>query len=45
MIGGKKQHNHVPKEDVSSPRVLEEAVMPTCMQEERDEAEARIPNE
>ena len=45
VIGGKKQRDHVPKEDVSSPRVLEEAVMQKCAQEERDEAVASIPNE
>ena len=35
----------VPKEDMRSPRVLEEVVMPMCTQEERDEAVASIPNE
>ena len=44
VIGGEKQRNHVPKEDVSSTRVLEEAVMPTCTQEKRDAAVASIPN-
>ena len=45
MIGSKEQRNHVPKEDVCSPRMLEEAVMPTCAQKERDEAVVSIPNE
>ena len=29
---------------MSSPRVIEEAMMPTCMQEERDVVVANIPN-
>ena len=48
LIGGKKQRNHVTKDDVSSPMVLEEEVMPTCItnaQEERDVAVASKPNE
>ena len=44
VIGGKKQRNHVPKVDVSSPRVLEEAVMNTCAKEERWVAVASISN-
>jgi hypothetical protein len=47
VIGGKKQRDHVTEEDVSSPMVLEEAVMPTCttnVQKERDVAVASIPN-
>ena len=45
VIGGKEQRDYVTKGDVSSPWVLEEAAMPTCVQEERDEAVASIPNE
>ena len=44
LIGSKKQRNHVTKEDVSFPKLLEEAVMPMCAQEERDVAVASIPN-
>ena len=47
LIGDKKQRNHVTKDDVSSPMVLEEAVMPTCItngQEERDVTVASKPN-
>ena len=47
VIGGKEQHDHVTKGDLSSPMVLEEAGMPTCVtnaQEHRDVAVASIPN-
>ena len=47
VIGGKEQRNHVTEGDVSSPMVLEEAGMPTCVtnaQEQRDVAVASIPN-
>ena len=47
MIGGKKQRNHVTKEDVSSPMVSEEAVVLTCVtdaQKERNAALVGIPN-
>ena len=32
LIGSKMQLNHVTKEDVSSPRVIAGAMMPTCME-------------
>ena len=44
LIGSMEQRNHVAKEEVSSPRVLEEAGMPTCTQEERDVIVANIPS-
>ena len=47
VIVRKEQRNHVTEEDVSSPMVLEEAVMPMCAtnaQKERDMAVASIPN-
>ena len=47
LIGGKKQRNHVTKDDVSSPMVLDEAVMPTCItnaQEDWDVVVANVPN-
>ncbi len=47
VIGGNKQHDYITKEDVSSPTVMAEAVMLTCMidaQEERDVAVVDIPN-
>ena len=44
LIGGVMHRNHVTKKDVSSPRVIEEAMMPTCVQEERDVVVANIPN-
>ncbi len=39
VTGGKKQHDYITKEDVSSPMVTAEAVMLTCVidaQEDRD---------
>ena len=44
LIGGEMQRNHVTKEDAISPRVIEEAMMPTCTQEKRDVVVANIPN-
>ena len=47
LIGGVMQRDHVTKDHVSSPMVLEEAVMPKCItnaQEERDVAMASKPN-
>ena len=47
LIGGKKQRDHVTKDDLSSHMVLEEAAMRTCVtnaQDERDVAVASIPN-
>jgi len=47
VIGGEEQQDHVTKGDLSSPIVLEEAGMPTCVtnaQKRRDVAVASIPN-
>jgi hypothetical protein len=47
VIGGNKQHDYITKEDVSSPTVIAEAVMLTCVidaQEDRDVAVVDIPN-
>jgi hypothetical protein len=35
LIGGEMQRDHVTKEDAISPRVIGEAMMPTCTQEKR----------
>ncbi len=46
VIGGNKKHVCITKEDVSSPTVTAEAVMPTCIinaQEDRDVAVVDIP--
>ncbi len=48
VIGGNKQCDYITKEDVSSPTVMAEAVMLTCVidaQEERDVVVVDIPNE
>ncbi len=47
MVDGNKQRDYITKEDVSSPTVMAEAVMLTCMinaHENRDVAVIDIPN-
>ena len=47
VIGGGRQQDYITKEEVSSPTVSAEAVMPTCVieaQEDRDVAVVDIPN-